>query len=496
VCRVRFVESLEVSLGPAGAGRDSHSGWISSRGAGQLHQVLRNEWSVLDGMSGENLLFFAPVDPPEAWIADPSISGRPTMQLLRKQIWFGADRVSQERHLLALVSQDPSATTSAFRQLLGVPPGMGSCVVIARDLNAQEVWLMSTDERRIGAQLERLGAIANWDARQPLPTEPFVSLLSRLSNDFESIVEALDLPVSLAAMLTDMCAMTALQGDSHDGRIGAMTQRRAQEQLRSSVQLRLAAGRAVSDQEAHAQLAQTTVLLTRASRVASLQQQTVRRRSVRYESEDRASMQFRVAEQQADEASPADSLILSSCQRTNQLLRTGNDCLMLTQAGVLGSREHPDYRLAISSWCQALEHEMAELLGHEVRAGLGIELPEFHWRKQPDKRDVTIECAAHNGPISFNQARAKSPDQDRALWQPPAMGPLRLGWETWRARIGIPAPRELSELLIRCKDIRNLAAHPSDPMPLELAHQAQLLTLRAIEMVNALGIRNWGVSQF
>ena len=35
VCRVRFIESLEASLGPAGAGRDSHSGWISFRGPGQ-----------------------------------------------------------------------------------------------------------------------------------------------------------------------------------------------------------------------------------------------------------------------------------------------------------------------------------------------------------------------------------------------------------------------------------------------------------------------------
>jgi hypothetical protein len=31
VCRVRFIESLQ---SPAGAGRDSHSGWISFRGAG------------------------------------------------------------------------------------------------------------------------------------------------------------------------------------------------------------------------------------------------------------------------------------------------------------------------------------------------------------------------------------------------------------------------------------------------------------------------------
>jgi hypothetical protein len=32
VCRVRFIETLEASLGPTGADRDSHGGWISFRG--------------------------------------------------------------------------------------------------------------------------------------------------------------------------------------------------------------------------------------------------------------------------------------------------------------------------------------------------------------------------------------------------------------------------------------------------------------------------------
>jgi hypothetical protein len=38
VCRVRFIESLQ---GPAGAGRDSHSGWIRFRGAGQKAVGIR-----------------------------------------------------------------------------------------------------------------------------------------------------------------------------------------------------------------------------------------------------------------------------------------------------------------------------------------------------------------------------------------------------------------------------------------------------------------------
>ena len=138
-----------------------------------------------------------------------------------------------------------------------------------------------------------------------------------------------------------------------------------------------------------------------------------------------------------------------------------------------------------------LEHEMEDLLGHEVRAGLGVRLPDFHWRRQPQLERIEIVCPSLREPISFNQARPNSPDPDRALWQPPAMGPLRLGWETWRAMIAAPVPRELIDLLLLCKEFRNAAAHPGEVMPLESALQAQHATRHGIKMIGELGIRNW-----
>jgi hypothetical protein len=45
VCRVRFIESLQ---GPAGAGRDSHSGWISFRGAGHHHGAILGATAILN----------------------------------------------------------------------------------------------------------------------------------------------------------------------------------------------------------------------------------------------------------------------------------------------------------------------------------------------------------------------------------------------------------------------------------------------------------------
>jgi hypothetical protein len=169
----------------------------------------------------------------------------------------------------------------------------------------------------------------------------------------------------------------------------------------------------------------------------------------------------------------------------------GDKCLELLDAGAFDPIGEPDYRMPVALWSQALEHEMAELLGHEVRAGLGIELPKYHWRRQPELRGIAIEIPSHSGPISFNQARPNSPDPDRAPWQPPAMGPLRLGWEAWRARTDAPVPRELIDLLLRCKEFRNAAAHPGESLARATAHEAQLETKRAIAMIGGLGIRSW-----
>jgi hypothetical protein len=72
------------------------------------------------------------------------------------------------------------------------------------------------------------------------------------------------------------------------------------------------------------------------------------------------------------------------------------------------------------------------------------------------------------------------------------MGPLRIGWEVWRTRSGAPAPRELLDLLLRCKELRNAASHAGEPMPLETAHEARSLMNRSIGLIGELGIRSWG----
>jgi hypothetical protein len=440
-----------------------------------LHTRLQREWEMLDGLTGEHMLFFAPIDPPEAWSMDSDASGRSLMRVARQRMSTAADRLSRERGYMPLMSRDPSQTAAAFRQILGVPAGMGSCLVIASSLHDASVWLLSTDASRVGPQLERLGSVASLASRQAMDRNVVEPYIARIAGEADAIIDALTLPASLAAVLTDVCAMTAAEGIIRD----PITEARARNQLLKSAHDKTRVDLRMDPETALLRLSQ-------ACAVIAATPAPPRSRPFRDLSELDTSASFRP--RRRPPSLPPDA---NMNRRTAQLLRMGDDCLRLITQGDIGDTEDPDYRVAVAAWSQALEHEMAELLGHEVRAGLGVTLPEFHWRRQPGLSDVAIRSASQREPISFNQARPNSPDPDRALWQPPAMGPLRLGWESWRASKCTPVPRELVDLLLQCKDFRNAASHSGEPVRFDTACEAQAAIRRAIGMIAELGIRSW-----
>jgi hypothetical protein len=440
-----------------------------------LHQRLQCDWEILDGLTGEHLLFFAPVDPPKAWIMDPRTRGRDSMRLSRQRIDAAPDRLSRERSYMPLVSRDPSVTVGTLRQLLGVPAGMGSCLVVGANLHEAQAWLLSTDASSIGPQLERLGSLASLTARQSMSREAVEPYIARIASDANALVEALTLPASLAATLTDACAISAVQGVVSD----RMTETRSRDQLLKSANERTRVYYGVDEEIVILRLTQAGVVIAATTAASETGDREVCAQLV--------SLQERLKH-------PNPVLDPRTNVRSGQLLRTGDDCLRLIAAGEIGDTDDPDYRVAVAAWSQALEHEMAELLGHEVRAGLGVALPQFHWRRQPGLNHVAIKLASLKEPISFNQARPSSPDPDRALWLPPTMGPLRLGWEAWRASRSEPVPPELIDLLLRCKEFRNAASHPGNPLGLETALEAQRCIRRAIDTINTLGIRNWAGS--
>ena len=174
-----------------------------------LHRRLESEWPMLDGLTGEHLLFFAPVDPPRPWLNDPRVSEREWMRPRGRRDEVAQDRISRERNYMPLDSRNPSATTAAFRQILGVPHGMGSCLAIARSVHDKHTWLLETSAVRVGAQLERLGPIAGLASRESIPDDALGGFVARLAADENALVATASLSGTLAGALTEICAISA-----------------------------------------------------------------------------------------------------------------------------------------------------------------------------------------------------------------------------------------------------------------------------------------------
>jgi hypothetical protein len=308
--------------------------------------------------------------------------------------------------------------------------------------------------------------------------------VARIARDSEAVADALTLSAPLAAILTDACAIPA----STSKRSDQLTAERAKIQILRSGSAAVMLASNLPEDAAIARLAQAGALVATlpAPTSDSLESSVAPDFAPRRPRRARVCHSLRRSLDLAERPTP-----LAGHPRTKELLQMGDKCLALITDGAFDDIGARDFRMAVALWAQALEHEMAELLGHEVRAGLGVTLPDYHWRKQPGLQGIVIECAAHGGPIPFNQARPDSPDPDRALWQPPAMGSLRLGWEAWRARVDAPVPRPLIDLLLQCKEHRNAAAHPGAPIGRATALDAQNAVHRAIEMIAGMGIPSW-----
>jgi len=141
-----------------------------------------------------------------------------------------------------------------------------------------------------------------------------------------------------------------------------------------------------------------------------------------------------------------------------------------------------DYRSPCLHWALAAEHELAEVLGHDVRGSLGVDLPQYRWRHQPGLPREAIDVPDGRA-ISFNERDPRSPRDAIARWQPPTFGPLRQGWRHWFPDPGRPGLKEFTDLWATVNHGRNPFAHPSDGITRERAIQFREHVLRLLEAI-------------
>jgi hypothetical protein len=443
-----------------------------------LHRKLAEEWEQLDRYSGRRLLFFAPIDPPAAWRDTDRVRSRPlhrTVQSLRD----GGDRFSVERGYHPILSDDPSKSTKALRMLLGVPPAMGSCVVVSRRLTDHSGWLIETDAYAIETQLARLGAVATEIHADGLLNTEIDREIARIAESTHSSAQCINFRRSLATPLHIACSAAASDQDrvSPSPVLHVSTALETPDELERWAALQQAAGSVLlRGPETRGPLASPRPFRSRADaefRPLPLQETIPESTTPVMEV-------------------PAHTLATRISEVALDYLSFGDQIFQQITAGNIRAQGARDYRTAVVSWAQALEFELADVLGHEVRAGLGIHLPAYFWRHQPCGLSTSIRVKDRDNPISFNSPVRDAPDRSVAQWSPPALGELRLGWSAWREQMGASPSEALLAALTKSNHARNRAVHPRpEPILVAEALEGRESIVAALQMIADEPVTRW-----
>jgi hypothetical protein len=434
-----------------------------------LHARLVSEWEHFDRYSGRHMLFFAPIDPPTAWRDSDRVHERPLHRAWRGMHQAG-DRLSIERGFAPILSQDPSRSANALRLMLGVPTSVGACLVVTRALTASSGWLLATNGQSIDAQLERLGSLAS-AMRQDPPTDFEIDVqIARIASSGGCLAQRIECGRPIAAPLAEVCqsAVPDLPGWM---RIRAY---------------RMSQALATPDEEDRwisLQKAAASLLLHQRTSPSD-DQASHGMGAPRSGQDDRLFSCRSMTDASRKRITPRDRPGRLTSEAARNLFEYGDELFDLIAERRIGASRDWDARPAIVLWAQALEHEFAEVLGHEVRADLGIMLPAFFWRHQPDRPSAAVRIAGRAHPISFNMPPRHWSDPMAAPWNPPALGEMRLAWQEWRNGTGRRCDESLVTALTESNHARNRAAHPTEPISLADAQSAReciLQSLLAIE---------------
>ncbi len=331
-----------------------------------------------------------------------------------------------------LVSLDPSATARAMSMLFGVPRGMGPTLVVVDSLGATGGWMFATSAAAIGSQiayladcplLEEESRALDWRSDRPLRRfDAIGSVLAPLSQQMRLPLVAWEWGVSLdrlmLAVLRSVAAELGAEVGSKRRSPGSSDSRDPMEELDRALR---------GDSERAVLRAGAGCIL---------------------EARGRGDVVM----------GPTGSPLPAMSEKAKGYLAQGDELLAVIDRNASGLL---DYRPPALHYALAAEHELAEVLGHDVRQGLRVALPEYFWKVQPGLSPDSIEVG-DGFPISFNRRDQNTPKGAMGLWQPPTIGGLHKGWKHWFPR---SEKAGFTAFLKRWNSIayrRNPLAHPGD----------------------------------
>ncbi len=168
----------------------------------EFHNYLRSVFEDLDSSTGEKLLFFALVDPSRDWLEEKRL--RSFHSAVKRFEYF-----ARLHHTESLPDSDPSSSAYSIAWALGIPPDDLPVILVTDDLKSNNYKFLRTSVSKVRDQLIALGRSA---LRFRSPVDNSRSVPRRLRNIEKSSVEYsgiedLEVPpfkINLAETLSDI----------------------------------------------------------------------------------------------------------------------------------------------------------------------------------------------------------------------------------------------------------------------------------------------------
>lgn len=408
---------------------------------------LEEEFSYLNLATGDDLLFFSPIDEPQGWRENMEQSVGSSILDLYEKI--------PER----LRSGNPERAQRIFAQSLGIQKDDLPVIILSAKLQDRKYFVLRTSKAAINGQLISLGNLAREIGRRE--KRLCIEELARPEIDLCSGLYTGELVQNLAGLLHDSLSLivSAKKQSSCDSPGEIVEASLARSNMRNRchelvIQLNeISPVRAIgSEDDAGTPMIYQT-LETLARLLAGLSQ-SEQENFIDYPLPAEIDWELESKEWWAIGNTVYDFLTRPQ--------------LILEEKGLGEEVRSLDKAPALVCWSKALENELNLSAGQWIRRELGISIPEFFNRHQPQKQAIFEPSKKYS--LDFNRPLHDSATHDglRLL----ELGPLTgaVNWYLKRAKgTRIPLAEEsinaIGENFERIRLIRNRACHPSRMHP-------------------------------
>jgi hypothetical protein len=393
----------------------------------KFHNYLAENFDRLDYLTGENLVFFSLVDPPEEW-----------RRVARRRDYYqeGKDWLLNEieNPSKQLLSPDKSITATALQ----IPLNRLPCIIITDNLRSPRFLCVEASQKHLDIVMMRAGYIAartltNERTRnnyQQLTTELFQRIERELST-FELAILEIYLKESFAKTVADMLSFVALQNSPHPD---LYAEREAKNRAKNKVE-----EITLGIQEIKTQISQLYGKTSSSTNKSTLALERPKPGLRKVSSEgtvpelldtlNELTVQLSFAISNFSRIDSSDLHLVPILKEKEQLehesiqfLKTGYrviDSLQENRINFLIDESEYDFSPGLICFAKVFENEINLSIVHWIRQQLGIMLPDYFCKYQPYKDATKAPSFRGARLIDFNK-------QTRGDWQAPGIGESRL----------------------------------------------------------------------